>query len=88
MLSDGHIEKLYNCSDQFFISPTVITVGKDQSIKMASDSKIRNKAIHKNKYQMPNIDSLIQTISQKTVKRTARDGLLDNIRFASSIQAT
>ena len=31
---------------------------------MALDSKILNKAIHKNKYQMPNIDSLIQTISQ------------------------
>ena len=26
--------------------------------------KIFNKSIHKNKYQMPNIDSLIQTLSQ------------------------
>ena len=31
---------------------------------MAFDSKILNKTIHKNKYKMPNIDSLIQTISQ------------------------
>ena len=64
LLKEGHIEKLTNCSDQFFISPIVITVKKDQSIKIALDSKILNKAIHKNKYQMPNIDSLIQTISQ------------------------
>ena len=64
LLNEGHIEKLNNCSDQFFISPIVITVKKDQSIKIALDSKILNKAIHKNKYQMPNIDSLIQTISQ------------------------
>ena len=64
LLNEGHIEKLTNCSDQFFISPRVITVKKDQSIKIALDSKILNKAIHKNKYQMPNIDSLIQTISQ------------------------
>ena len=64
MLNEGHIEKLTNCSDQFFISPIVITVKKDQSIKIAFDSKILNKAIHKTKYQMPNIDSLIQTISQ------------------------
>ena len=42
----------------------VITVKKDQSIKIALDSKILNKDIHKNKYQMPNLDSLIQTISQ------------------------
>ena len=64
LLNEGHIEKLTNCSDQFFISPIVITVKTDQSIKIALDSKILNKGIHKNKYQMPNIDSLIQTISQ------------------------
>ena len=64
LLNEGHIEKLTNCSDQFFISPIVITVKKDQSIKIALDSKIRNEAIHKNNYQMPNLDSLIQTISQ------------------------
>ena len=64
LLNEGHIEKLTNCSDQFFIYPIVITVKKDQSIKIALDFKILNKAIHKNKYQMPTIDSLIQTISQ------------------------
>ena len=42
LLNEGHIEKLTNCSDQFFISPIVITVKKDQSIKIALDSKILN----------------------------------------------
>ena len=37
---------------------------KDQSIKLALDSKVLNKTIHKNKFQMPNIDMLIDTISQ------------------------
>ena len=60
----GHIEKLQECSDKNFISPIVITVKKDQSVKLALDSKVLNKAIHKNKYQMPNIDSLIDSISQ------------------------
>ena len=60
----GHIEKLQECSDKKFISPIVITVKKDQSVKLALDSKNLNKAIHKNKYQMPNIDSLIDSISQ------------------------
>ena len=64
LLNEGHIEKLTNCSDQFFISPIVITAKKDQSVKIALDSKILNKAIHKNKIQMRNIDSLIHTISQ------------------------
>ena len=64
LLNERHIKKLTNCSDQFFISPIVITVKKDQSIKIALDSEILNKAIHENKYQMPNIDSLIQLISR------------------------
>ena len=61
---EGHIEKLSSCSDKHFISPIVITVKKDQSIKLALDFKVLNKAIHKNKYQMPIIDMLIETISQ------------------------
>ena len=64
LLNEEFIEKLTNCSDHFF-SPIVITVKRDQSIKMALDSKILKKAVHKIKYQMPNIDSLIQTISQR-----------------------
>ena len=60
----GHIEKLQERSDENFISPIVITVKKDQSVKLALDSKVLNKAIHKNKHQMPNIDSLIDSISQ------------------------
>ena len=62
--NEGHIEKLSSCTDQHFISPIVITVKKDQSIKLALDSKVLNKAIHKNKYQMPNIDMLTDTISK------------------------
>ena len=64
-LSDQeHIEKLKECSDKNFVSQIVITVKKDKSVKLALDSKVLNKAIHKNKYQMPNIDSLINSISQ------------------------
>ena len=53
-----------NCSDQYFISPIVITVKRDQTIKLALDSKTLNKSIHKNKYQMPNIETLMDSISQ------------------------
>ena len=60
----GHFEKLQECSDKNFTSPIVITVKKDKSVKLALDSKVLNKTIHKNKYQMPNIDSFIDSISQ------------------------
>ena len=62
--NEGHIEKLSSCSDEHFISRIVITVRKDQSLKLALDSNVLNKALHKNKYQMPNIGMLIDTISQ------------------------
>ena len=64
LFEEEHIENLNNCSDQYFISPIVITVQRDQTIKRALDSKVLKKAIHKNKYQMPNIETLIDTISQ------------------------
>ena len=64
-LSDqGPVEKLQECSDNNFFSPIVITVKKDKSVKLALDSKVLNKAIHKIRYQMPNIDILIDSISQ------------------------
>ena len=49
---------------QIFHFPDRYPVKKDQSIKLALDSKVLNKAIDKNKYQMPNIDMLNDTISQ------------------------
>ena len=55
---EGHIEKLTSCSNELFISPIVITVKKCQSIKLALDSKVLNKSIHKNIYQMPYIEML------------------------------
>ena len=79
-LSDqGHIEKLQECPDKNFISPIVIPVKMDKSVKLALDSKVLNKAIHKNKYQMPNIDSLVDSISQ--LINDSNQG--DNIYFST-----
>ena len=64
LMDQNHIIKLDNCSDRKFISPIVITVKKDQTVKLALDSKKINKFIHKNKYQMPNIDLLLDNIAQ------------------------
>ena len=75
----GHIEKLQESSDRNFISPIVITVTKDKSVKLALDSKVLNKTNHKNKYQFPNIDSLIGSISQHI--NDSNQG--DNVHFST-----
>ena len=43
LLRDGHIEKLSRCSEDWFISPIVITAKRDGSIKLALNSKLLNK---------------------------------------------
>ena len=65
LFDEKHVIKLSSCPDKYFISPIVVTVKKNQTTKLALDSKVLNEAIHKNKYQMPNIDTLIKSISQQ-----------------------
>ena len=63
LIDQKHVINLHKCSDKQFISPIVITVKKDQTVKLALDSNKINKYIHKNKYQMPNIDLLLDNIA-------------------------
>ena len=87
LLDEKHIIKLNSCSDKNFISPIVITVKRDKTVNLALDSKILNKSIHKNKYQMPNFDNLIDTIQQNlntsTSQETAYYSTLD-LKYAYS----
>ena len=65
LLEQWHVEKLEACSYQSMFLPIVITVKQDSSNKIDLAWKTLNKLKHKNKCQMPKIDSLIQLISQK-----------------------
>ena len=65
MFDEKHITKHTNCPKKYFTTPIVVTIKKEQSIKLAPDSIKLNKAICKNKYQMPNNDTLIESISQQ-----------------------
>ena len=47
LLEQGHIQKLEECSDNYFVSPIVITVKKDGSVKLALESRELNKQVHK-----------------------------------------
>ena len=65
LLTEGHITKLDKCTSDCFIARIVITVKKDDSIKLAMNAKLINlQLLFKNKYKMPNVDELIDGVSQ------------------------
>ena len=61
---------------QKLISPIVNTVERDKKIKLAMFSKIINKAIHKNKYQMQYIDCLMENIAQSILESSQKGEVL------------
>ena len=65
-MKEGHIEKVDEIQDDVFIQPTVIIVEKDKSVKFALDARALNQWIAKDKYQMPNLDNLIDLIAEKS----------------------
>ena len=64
LLSDGLIEKVDIIQDDVFIHPTVITVNEDKSVKIALDARALNQSIAEHKYQIPNLDNLIDMIGE------------------------
>ena len=74
LIKQGHIEKANNIDENCFVSPAVITVKKDKSVKMALDSRKLNEITVKRKAQMPNMEELISRISRKIA-----DGPADEI---------
>ena len=65
LLKDGHIEKIDEIKDDVFIQSSVITVKKDRSVKIALDARALIQAIDKDKYQMPNLDNLLDMVAEK-----------------------
>ena len=64
MLKDGHIEKEAKIQ-YIFIQQTMITLKKEKSAKIALDARALNQSIAKDKYQMPNLENLIDMIAEK-----------------------
>ena len=64
LLVAGHIKRVDKVTDEMFIQPVVITVKKDRSVKIALDARLLNNAILKNKYQMPNLESLMEKVAE------------------------
>ena len=65
LLKEGHIKRVAEIKDDVFIQPTVITVKKDRSVKIALDARALNHAIDRDKYQMPNLENLLDMVAEK-----------------------
>ena len=65
LMRQGRIEEANNIDENCFVSPAVITVKKDESVKIALDSRKLNEITIKRKAQMPNMEELISRISRK-----------------------
>ena len=81
LIIEGHIIKLQKCSDRHFVSPIVITVKKDGSVKLTLESIELNKQVYKHKYQIPNIDELVDGMSQIIVERKAENVYFTTLDF-------
>ena len=49
--------------DDVFIQLTVVTVKQDKTKKLAPDARAMNETITKDKYQMPNLDDLLNALA-------------------------
>ena len=78
MLKEGHIRKVEKINDEVFIQPVVITVKKDKSVKVALDARSLNDAIQKDKYQMLNLNNLMEQVVE--IKNDENEG---EVRFTS-----
>ena len=63
------------------MSPAVITVKKDKSVKIAVDSRKFNEATIKRKAQMPNMEELISRISRKKSEQKEGEIWLTKLDF-------
>ena len=63
LIKSGHLEKINNVDEDCFVSPVVITVKSDKSVKIALDSRKLNDSCIKMRPHMPNMEELLNQIS-------------------------
>ncbi len=65
LMKEGHITKLEQVGENVFVSPAVVAVKGDGSVKIAMDAVRLNKQIVKKTSQMPKLSELLDQVSIK-----------------------
>ena len=81
LMKHGFVEKATEITENCFVSPAVITVKKDKSIKIALNSRKLNEITVKRKPQMPNMEELISRISRKISEGEDGEVLVTTLDF-------
>ena len=73
LVRTGHLEKVNDVDEDCFVSPVVITVKSDKSVKIALDSRKLNYSCIKMRPHMPNMEELLNQFSVEITRdRTAQ----------------
>ena len=70
LIESGHLERLETIEEDCFVSPVVITVKKDKSVKIALDTRKLNDSCIKKRPHIPNMDELLNQIFAELSKTT------------------
>ena len=73
LIKSGHLEKIKDVDEGCFVSPVIIAVKRDKSVKIALDSRKLNDSCIKMRPHMPNIEELLKQYSVENSRdRTAQ----------------
>ena len=73
LTKSGHLEKVKHVDEDCFISPVVITVKNDKSVKIALDSRKLRYSCIKVRPHMPNMEELLNQISVEITKDRTKE---------------
>ena len=68
LIKSGHLQRLETIEEDCFVSPIVITVKKDKTVKNALDARKLNDSCMKKRPHMPNMDESLNQISSELSK--------------------
>ena len=79
IIKTGHLEKVKYVDEDGFVSPVVITVKNDKSVKIALDSRKLNDSCIKIRPQMPNMEELLNQISVEITRDRTKELMISII---------
>ena len=79
LIKTGHLEKVKLVDEDCFVSPVVIAVKNDKSIKIALDSRKLNDSCIKIRPHMPNMEELLNQISVEITRDRTKELMISKI---------